>query len=530
MSSRTESWRRRLWFGAGLAALVCLATMAAVGASIADASIQAKPTLSIATNTEITSLDAFTLGNAYPPSNSLVWEGLVIPQPNGTNAPGLATSFHFLKSPPNSLRQNKDFALTLRKGARFADGSPLTAKGVKTWFDFVNSENLRLSGASGANLAWGVPVSSVQVTGKYTLVVHFESPNAGVWDRINAYAPIGRIESPACVANRQLFNTGNCSAGPYKYDPSRSTVGSDLTLAPNPYFYAKSEQHWGQIDEKLITVPSTALQALQAGQIDVVMGDYSTAAAAKASGFYVSESRAREDNLTLLMNYNIQPAFQKLQVRQALNYAIDRNALSKAFGNGLTIPTSLLWTKDGGSEKARNYYSYNPVKAKQLLAAAGYPNGFSFSAFSWDPWGSTGTPLMQAVAKYFSAVGVTMNITPGDGTTYGNYATKVAMAEVPLGVNYFSTYWGLFYQPNAPLNSGVYAGPFVDPVMNKLYYSGSRKSNPAAYYQQISLRGVEQAYFVPVLIRPYLFFANSKKVNIRTGNSSVVDPTEWTLP
>ena len=172
MIRRTESHRWRLRVGAGVAAVACLGTMAAANASV-RAKPAAKPALNVGTLATFSSFNPF-LENDYGPGTRFVWEGLVIQQADGTETPGLATSWGFIKG-----HQNKEFAITLRQGVRFADGSPLTAKAAKTWFDYVYAQSIKQSGPTGDTNAWGAPVSSIQLTGKYTLIVHFKSPDPG---------------------------------------------------------------------------------------------------------------------------------------------------------------------------------------------------------------------------------------------------------------------------------------------------------------------------------------------------------------
>src|SRR5262249_17223153 len=132
-------------------------------ATAANARSKAKPTMTIGTTVTPPSLDGFKWGGFHP-AGGLVWKGLVVPRPDGSFVPGLAASWRFLKSEGNSLRENKDFEITLRRGVRFADGTPMNARAVKTWFDFVYSENMKVSGSANASTIWGVPVSSVEVT------------------------------------------------------------------------------------------------------------------------------------------------------------------------------------------------------------------------------------------------------------------------------------------------------------------------------------------------------------------------------
>src|SRR5450759_2477316 len=130
----------------------------------------------------------------------------------------------------------------------------------------------------------------------------------------------------------------------------------------------------------------------------------------------------------LLKDGTAVPAIGDVRVRQALNYAIDRTALAKVLGGGKGRPVSSEFLPGGDAYDASldNYYPYDVAKAKALLAAAGYPNGFKVTILSI-PVGGLDT-LAQAGASYWEAIGVTTTIdnktTASDyigGTVSGQY-------------------------------------------------------------------------------------------------------------
>jgi peptide/nickel transport system substrate-binding protein len=153
---------------------------------------------------------------------------------------------------------------------------------------------------------------------------------------------------------------------------------------------------------------------------------------------------------------------KSLQVRQAMNYALNRPALAKAFGG---IPSSEMLTEDGYSKKYANYYPYNPTKAKQLLAAAGYPNGFTMDAVSFASQGSFGTPLAQGVAAQLAKVGITVNVEPSPPAQAFTPGHMTPLFECPCGGDYSSVYYAIFFGVDLPPLG--YSG-FSDPVFNRL--------------------------------------------------------------
>src|SRR5262249_11374185 len=137
-------------------------------------------------------------------------------------------------------------------------------------------------------------------------------------------------------------------------------------------------------------------------------------------------------------------------------------------------------------------------KAKALLAAAGYGNGFTFDCLSMSFFGVLGDPVLEAMAKYYKAIGVTMNIltnpaTPGwaNKILSGKYVAS-GYVQTPLApVVQWYQYW---------IGKGALENfhGYVDPVIENLHARGLVAENPKPYWAAISRRVTQQAYFIPV--------------------------------
>jgi peptide/nickel transport system substrate-binding protein len=323
-----------------------------------------------------------------------------------------------------------------------------------------------------------------------------------------------------------LLVNGTDGAGPYMMVPSQTVPGENYTYVPNPYYYDKSAIRYTQVDVKVINNPASILEALQAGQLDVALGDASTALAAESAGFKVVESALGVRFFAFNTLHDLVPALKDVRVRQAINYAIDRKAIAYALFGRFGTPISSFNPADVNFGMD-NYYTFDPAKARSLLAAAGYKDGFTMNGFVQGAYlGNLGQPLMQAVAQDLQAVGIKLNITPYP--TDPEYATavfsyKASLVDLATAGTYTPPIYSLFVAPKASVN---FYG--TDPEIAKLYNEGLTANNPTPYWKEMWQRFTTQAYTVPLLLSP-LFFYVAKSTNgvVATNVSATALPTEW---
>src|SRR6185437_17149757 len=190
--------------------------------------------------------------------------------------------------------------------------------------------------------------------------------------------------------------------------------------------------------------------------------------------------------------------------RQALNYAVDRSAIAKVIGGGYGMPSAQMAVPgdDGFDAILNRRYPYDPTKAKQLLTAAGYPNGFTLSTLVYA--GNDEDTLAQALAGQFAKIGVKLKL--NDVTDAGVYGTDMQGGKFPA----VTLDWGRLPSAiNYQLLWGPKAGQFnpfksTDPTLTAL--NNQLVAAPAADASQIAqkmqARLVDLAWFVPVLATP----------------------------
>jgi peptide/nickel transport system substrate-binding protein len=402
--------------------------------------------------------------------DSIAYATILNISPTGTIEPGLATSWGYVG------HGNKVFQFTLRHNARFSDGSLVTAGAVKTWLNYFPTVK--------GQFASSVPLQSVSTIGKWTVRMALSTADPDmpwVMGNIDLW---GAIASPKAVADPTSLDSSTDGAGEYKLVPSQTVVNSDYTYVPNKYYYDQSAIKYSEVKVKIITTPTSMLQALQSGEINVAQGDASTAAAAVDGGFTVTKSPAETAGV-LFLDLKSGP-LANADVRKALNYAVNRKTITKAIFGKYAVPTSEFVTEDGfDAAKYQDYFPYDPSLAKKLLADAGYSHGLTLSMVTSGFAGADGTPLAEAIAQDLQAVGVTVNLTPAaTATAYLDDALsgQYEMAEVSGGGT--SPTW--YYYEGAVASTGVYnLQHYVNPVLNNLAVEAAVAKNPANYWVQM---------------------------------------------
>lgn len=326
-----------------------------------------------------------------------VFEGLVKPDTEGNLIPAIASDY--------VIGENADtFTFTLREGVKFHDGREVTVG------DVVYSISRVAGFDTGAPLVSTFSaVESVEAIDEKTVVVKTKEPYIEFLAFLNcAIIPEGNI--PA--------EDGLIGTGPFKF-VSRSAQ-EDLVLA-------KNEDYWGEkayVDKvvfKIIENGDTLVMGLKSGAIDLCAHLTSTQISGLETDFNILEGSM---NLVqaLFLNNAYEP-LQDIRVRQALNYAVDRQMILDfvANGKGFIVGSNMYPAFAKYYEDLTGMYSYDPQKAMQLLTEAGYPEGFDFviTVPSNYPFH---VDTAQVVAEQLKAVGINCTI---DTVEWGTWYDEV---------------------------------------------------------------------------------------------------------
>jgi peptide/nickel transport system substrate-binding protein len=440
------------------------------------------------------STDGTLLGIAY--------ESLFHDNPDGSLTADLATKWHFIGG-------HKIFEFTLRSDARFSDGTPVTAAAVAQSLAYYAKANNSFSALLG-------PKPKFKAISKWTVRCTFTVPQPDLLREFSeGIVNWGFVASPKAIANPKLFDKATYGAGPYMLDYSQTVPNDHYTFKPNPYYFNKSAVKFSGVLVKVIADSSSLEQALQAGQLDIINTyDATTAPAAASAGLQVVYSPFAVWFAQL--NAKESKPLADLRVRQAMNYALDRKAIANAvygkYGTGTSQMAIMPPSDDPGME---NYYKYNPAKAKQLLAAAGYPNGFDFQIDCLQQY----EQVIEPVAHFLDAVGIKTKINAfSTGAAYVNQIftfkddSWVIAGDVgaPTTIEY-----GTFL---APGNAFVQPEP-TDAKVNKLYFQGLKSSTPSKYWKKMWGLVVTDAYMLPISTFSDFYIASKSVTGIKMSQA-----------
>lgn len=377
-----------------------------IGVMLLTGGLAGAQTVKIALSGEATTLNpADTNGNLDYSIEQPIYQGLVGFNKDFKLAPELATSW-------TSNAQATQFTFQLRKGVTFQDGTPFNAEAVKTYFDWAKNPANQFKRSSLYSV-----IGKIEVLGPYEVRFVLSKPFGAMM--YNFAHPAGRIVSPAAIKKygKNVYKHP-AGTGPYKFV---SWTAQAITLkAWSGYWGPKPKV--GEL--KFLFVPSAATRVamLQSGDADFIedVPPQLVKVLKANSGLEVA---AKPSIYVQWMSMNTQRApFDKLGVRQALNYAVNKAEVIKVAYDNYAVPPTAPIAEGVAGYAPQKPYAYDPAKAKELLKKAGYPNGFSFTAYTLS--GSRYQVLGQALEQMFAKVGVQMKLEQLAGASFSNTVFK----------------------------------------------------------------------------------------------------------
>ena len=497
-------------FGAPAVATATGDTAAASGRPATSAS----ETLIVASSSAPSSMDA-----AHDDNGTGIWEAvlpyasLIDVSPTGQYIPGLATSWHYIGT------GNTRFELTIRSGVKFSDGEAVTPQAVAESLNYFKKGSGPPSTADFAGVV-------ATVSGPHSVLLTSKTPDPDFPNLLSPTELAGDIICPAAIKDPKALASTPCGAGPYVLDTKATVPDEEYTFTPDVNYYAPGQIHYNQVVVKVISDVTSQLDALKTGQIDYMpYGDSSLVGSAQAGGLKVYNYYGSGWVGVFLLDRNGKgvPALASVQVRQALNYAINRAAIAKAVWGNYAKPNDepTVPGTDSYNASLANYYTYDVAKAKQLLAEAGYPHGFTMT-LTYPAYEAQTSDMAQAIASEWSAIGVHATLVPSPdeaaATTDLVDAKNSAMA-FSWGAQTMSTEVGEVWLPTSIVNPFHVAPASFLSLFTKV--SGEPSATIASGWHQLEAIVVKDAYTVPAVQSASVEFASPSVMGLPKTGSAV---------
>jgi peptide/nickel transport system substrate-binding protein len=319
-----------------------------------------------------------------------IFEGLMAADNDGSLLPGLAEEYEVSDD-------GLTYTFHLREGVTFHNGDPLTAEDVKYTFE-------RLTGLGGgdplnANFDF---IESVEASDEHTVVFQLEQPNS-------AFLPYLTAQDSAILpaSNDGSHNENPIGTGPFKFESYNP--GSDLVVTKNEDYWEEGIPYLDEATFRFQSDSQTALMSMMSGELDLM--DVEPHRLSEVEDDFTIE--LQQANSTLLVGYNHdREPFNDVNVRKAINYAIDTDQIIDIAFSGYAEKLGSHMSPAMGSihrEGLEDVYDRDVDKAKELLAEAGYADGFN-TTITISAHREVYADIAQVVVENLREVGIEVDI------------------------------------------------------------------------------------------------------------------------
>ncbi len=398
------------------------------------------------------------------------------------------------------------YKFTLKKGILFHDGVEMKTEDVQYTFDSIRQPDKTYRLGGDFNYMYIEPIDD------YSFYLKMDTPNSSSLLRLGnmKIVPKHYIES----IGEEAFALAPIGSGPYKF-VSWEKDEQVVLEAFDEYFEGTPE-----IDKvifKIIPESSARVAALEAGEVDLITAvSTNQVERLKATGdiSVVADGTTRVVYFTL--NTLEEGPLQDLRVRQAINAAIDRdiivNGVIDGYGNAIhTFALPFFPNYNADLEG----YSYDLEKAKELMAEAGYQDGFeieiggSFSSLS------NGSDVAQIVAQQLAEIGIKATVIEKDSNTVKEEYLAGISSELTL-TSFGGITNDVCYMNKIVLGSGQRYSAWADPVFDELVEKAVSSIEPKE--QEINIKAVQAYAFdnacvVPLYQNKAIFAYNNRLQN-----------------
>ncbi|HMH54229.1 MAG TPA: ABC transporter substrate-binding protein [Candidatus Acidoferrum sp.] len=437
-------------------------------------------------------------------------DALVKPMPGNIMTPSLAEGWTL--SPDQRV-----YEFRLRRGLKFHNGDPFTAEDVK--FSFYRAKSSRILKEK---------VRDVEIVDPFRIRFHLHEPFP---DFMAFYGTLATA-SGWVVPKKYVEKVGDAGflkhpigLGPYKF--VKDTPGIELVMEAN-------ESYWRKVPSvkrlifKSVTEATTRAAMLKKGEVDIAyLLDAPTALELK-----------RDPNLKLAFSgaigihfidffdqWDPKSPWHDRRVRMAANLAIDRRALNEAETLGASRLTGAMVPRKFEFALPLETYPFDPAKAKQLLAEAGYPNGFDAgNLYPYPPYFQMG----EIVANDLATVGIRTKFVTMERAAFQKAWLSKSLKGVCVCVHALYGNAASRMAEFVPGDGSFSRG--VDPDVDALYKQQARETDKKK--REAMLHQIQQLLYERVRFGPIWEYIWPSGIGPRVGEPALlkIDPYPWSAP
>jgi methyl-accepting chemotaxis protein/ABC-type transport system substrate-binding protein len=433
------------------------------------------------------------------------------------------------------LEQGHLYRFHLRRNVRFHNGRQFEAKDVYETFVRLLLPEIKSSGSWVLRNVRGAidviegrsrSLSGVIVIDPYTLEIHLEEPIAFFLSLLTMHeCGIVPIEE---ARDAERFRTKASGLGPFRV--AEAVEGERVVLRKNPDYFMPGEPY---LDEVVLRLDLRSFrdvaEAFRRGELDVAHGvPLAIANEMRQDPAFAPYMLNSVQLHTSYVGYDSSTGpFSKVEVRQALNYALDRKRINERVYDGLgVIATSLLPPGLLGYDDNLRGYTHDPDRARNLMRQAGYGSGFTLDYRTWDTDEANNSGLVPLIIEDLDAIGIKVNVTrhsateargPLDHRGHGMIYLANWYADFPDSDNFFYVF---FHSESNAVKGLYFSRPDVDRDIME-----ARRSNDSErreqIYRQLNELVVKEAPLAPLFHERFFVVHRD---NIRGVRTSLVPP------
>ncbi len=436
-------------------------------------------------------IGTFDPASANSPQKSnvavIMFEQLLNFDSDGSLIPGLAHSWDISED-------GLVYTFYLREGVKFHTGRLMTAHDVKYSYERLSNPKTAALGFDELASVRGKrefaegkadEIVGIRVIDDFTLEIELEQPDAVFLRRLaTAYTSIVGYEG----INEDLEMVIPIGTGPFKY--VEYVPNQHIKMVRNPDYWQEGKPYLDRVNVYMNVDPAVQLMKYQIGELDILeIYDPEVKVALE------NDPRSKNDLIqgpgpsiqVLTLNTQHGPFVNK-DLRLALNYAIDRERIAKNVIKGLGTPAYNPQPQAIAEYlELPNYYGYDPEKAKELMAKAGYPDGFTIELVCVPT--SVQRIAAEGVQADLAKIGINVELRVVESAAY---TALMNSSEVPFGMVNCGSAMGdpdwvfsrFLHSGRIPgMNRAAYSNPQFDELVDRARQTVDEEERKALYRQ-----------------------------------------------